>query len=328
MKILLSIPGHLKTVPMNDYIYLTLKNMGHNVIIFNYGSHGLYPRLLKKLSRASFLDYIDRKLIRSVNKFKPDIFLTVFGFDHRKTILKKIKFKGVATICWWLNDPFQIKRSMKQASFYDYYFTNSKGSLKEYQKADIKNVFYLPVGSFPEVHRKFNKMTDVHDISFAGDWSPAREKILFELAKDFNISIFGPWKKKLNKNSPLNKYILQNGFFSADEMVNIFNSSKVVLNIHTWFGQWDHGLNPRVFEANGCGAFQISDYKEEISELYEPDKEIVLYKDITELKEKLSYFLKHPKNSSYIAEMGLMRTLKEHTYEQRLNEMFNIVDLK
>lgn len=324
MKILLSIPGHLKTVPMSRYIFQTLKEMDYEVTVFNYGVHGVYPKLLKAFSRDSFLDYIDRKLIQLVHKIKPDVFLTVFGFDHRKSVINQIKLKGIKTICWWLNDPFQINRSIAQASFYDYYFTNSKGSIKSYHEANIKNVFYLPAGSFPEVHRKLKDTIFKYEVCFAGDWSSEREKILLDLSKDFNVYIFGPWKKKLNKKSSLCNSVVKDGVFTPEEMVKIFNSSKVVLNIHTWFGQWNYGINPRVFEANGCGAFQISDHKEEIPEMYEPEKEIVLYKSISELKDKLSYFLQHSEKASNIAEQGFLRTTKHHTYKQRLKEMFRI----
>ena len=28
-----------------------------------------------------------------------------------------------------------------------------------------------------------------------------------------------------------------------------FNRAKVVLNLHTWYGRWSYGVNPRLFEA-------------------------------------------------------------------------------
>lgn len=329
MKILLSFPGHLNTVPMSKYVYETLKSMGHNVRLFDFGVHGLYQRLLKKISREGFLSHIDNSLIESVKSFKPDIFLTIFGFDHRKTVIEKIKSMGIITICWWLNDPFQFKRSAAQAAAYDYYFTNSKGSINEYKIKGLKNVFYLPVGCYPSVHRKLMDINHKkYDICFAGDWGPKREEVLSSLALGFNVFIFGPWeKKKIKKDSVLANSIAKDRCFSPEEMVRIFNQSKIVLNIHSWFGKWDHGTNPRIFEANGCGAFQICDYKDEIPELYEPEKEIVLYKSIEELKEKLSFFLTREKERNDIAEKGFLKTINHHTYEHRLKEMFLIAKI-
>lgn len=329
MKILLSIPMHLNTVPMNNYVFKTLKSMGHDVEVFNFGAHGLYQRMLKKFSKEKFLSYLSEILLEMIKKFKPDLFLTIFGFDHDKRVIEQIKSKGIVTVCWWLNDPFQFKRSVANASAYDHYFTNSKGNINEYRKAGLKNVFYLPVGCYPPVHRRLTGIDIKYDVCFAGDWHPVRENILGSLAKDFKVSIFGPWKrKKLNKNSILIKNRVKNNFFSPEEMVRIFNHSRIVLNIHTWFGKWNYGINPRLFEANGCGVLQICDYKEEIPELYEPEREIVLYRNIEELKEKILFFLTHDNPRLNIAENGFLKSMKYHTYEHRLREMLYIAHLE
>jgi|WetSurMetagenome_2_1015567.scaffolds.fasta_scaffold04467_5 spore maturation protein CgeB len=325
MKILLSVPGHLRTVPMNRYVYQTLAEMGHDVKVFNFGVSGIYPRILKKISRACFYRNMNARLKRLADTFRPDLFFTIFGFDHDKAAVEYIRAKGAVTACWWLNDPFQIKRSLAQASSYDYYFTNSSFTLKEYAESGVKNAFFLPVGAFPAVHRKLPDTGKPYDICFAGDWGPMREKMLLSLAGDFRLSIWGPWGKKLDKSSMLRKYIVRDGFFTPEEMAVIFNSSKIILNIHSWFGNWNYGLNPRVFEANGCGTFQLSDFKEEIPELYEPDREIVLYNNMDELKERAAFYLGTDAGREDIAGQGYARTLKDHTYEHRLREMFDIM---
>ena len=155
-----------------------------------------------------------------------------------------------------------------------------------------------------------------------------REEMLAELARDFKVSIWGLWKRRLVRDSILNDCIVKDGFFTPEEMAHVFNRSQVVLNIHTWFGKWDFGLNPRVFEANGCGAFQLCDFKEEIEEHYEDGKEIVLYRSVSELKEKLGYYLGHPGELAEIAEKGYVRTHRDHTCANRLAEMFALCGLK
>jgi spore maturation protein CgeB len=323
MKVVLSIPGHLKTVPMNRYIYQTLVDMGVEVRLFNFGVSGIFPKMLKKISEKSFFTMMNTQLKNLVDNFKPDVFLTIFGFDHDKAVIDYMKDQGIVTCCWWLNDPFQIKRSLAQASNYDYYVTNARGTLKDYQANGISNALFLPLGACPLVHRKLPDEGKPYDICFAGDWGPMREKMLLSLAGDFRVSIWGPWKKKLTKDSPLNRCLVKDGFFTPEEMARIFNRSKIVLNIHSWFGSWNCGVNPRLFEANGCGAFQLSDYKKEIPELYEPDQEIVLYHNLDELKQKATFYLAADKRRSEIAEQGFKRTAREHTYAHRLAEMFN-----
>jgi spore maturation protein CgeB len=327
LKIVLSIAGHLKTVPMNRYVSQTLIEMGHDVRIFNFGVSGVYPRLIKAISRNSFYAHINGRMRKLADNFRPDLFLTIFGFDHDKETIEYIRKHGILTACWWLNDPFQVKRSLTQASNYDYYFTNAKGSLQEYRANSINNVFFMPVAAYPKLHKKMPGIERQYDICFAGDWGPMREKMLLSLAADFRVSILGPWGKKLDKNSILRKCIIRDGFFTPEEMVVMFNRSRIVLNLHAWFGNWNYGVNPRLFEANGCGAFQLTDYKEEIPELYEPDREIVLYNEMRDLKEKAAFYLASDSTRNEIAEKGYARTLRDHTYEQRLREMFSIMRL-
>ncbi|HEX9860074.1 MAG TPA: glycosyltransferase [Nitrospirota bacterium] len=324
MRILLSVPNHLRTVPMGRFVFETMKTMGHTVHVCNFGAQGFPQKVMKGVSKPLFLDYKDKMLKEAVEGLKPELFLSIFGFDHRADVLRDIRSMGVVTACWWLNDPFQVSRSLAQAGLYEYYFTNSKGSVPEYNAAGHDNVFYMPVAAYPPVHSRGASISKIYDVCFAGDHSPLREAMLGELGRDFDLAIFGPWGKKLGKGSPLRGKVVKDGFFEPEEMARIFNQSRVVLNIHTWLGKSNHGTNPRLFEANGCGSFQLCDYKTEIPELYEPDKEIVLYNCLDELKEKLSYYLSHDAEREEIAENGYRRTMMCHTYERRVEDILSI----
>ncbi len=312
---------------MNRYVPETLSSMGHEVVLFSYEVKGLFPLILKKAYKDKWVEYMDRKLLALVEKTHPDALLTLYGLDHGAYTLEKIKARGIPTICWWLNDPFQFERSVTRAGLFSYYFTNSRGSLAGYKMRGMDNVYYLPVGVYPPVHRRLPDEPKQYDLTFAGDWSAVREEVLSYLADDFDLSIFGPWKIKLDKGSALYGRVRGGKFFSPDEMVRIFNRSKVVLNIHSWFGKSEYGINPRVFEANGCGSFQVCDWKEEIPDLYEDGKEIVLYKNLEALKEKIAYYLSHEAERAEIAENAYQRSHAEHTYRHRLTEMLKVCGL-
>lgn len=316
MKILFAMPGHLKTVPMNRYVVGGLRGLGIEVEVFNYRRRLMSHRFMNQ--------YLKIRVTRS----KPDLFLTLFGFDLDVEVLRFTRRKNIVSVCWWLNDPFQLERSLTKAGFYDFYFTNALGCIDQYKKKGIKKVFFLPLACDPEVHKKV-ELSEVErrrfesDICFAGDWGPTREKILTELSRDFDLKIWGPWKKRISKDSALRSH-LQGGFFTPEEMVKIFNASKIILNIHSWFGKWDYGINPRVFEAPGCGGFQLCDWKMEIPELYKVDSEIACYTSIDELREKLSFFLGNENERQRIQQMGYKKTHEQHTYVHRLREMLNI----
>jgi spore maturation protein CgeB len=87
------------------------------------------------------------------------------------------------------------------------------------------------------------------------------------------------------------------------------------------------GVNCRLFEVAGCGAFQIADWKPALPDLFEPEHEIVTFHTRRELKEKVDYYLAHPEERQEIAGRAYARAHREHTYEVRLNAMFEILGL-
>jgi spore maturation protein CgeB len=108
-------------------------------------------------------------------------------------------------------------------------------------------------------------------------------------------------------------------------MAAIFSSAKVVLNIHTWYGRFDHGVNPRLFEAAGCGAFQLVDWKREIPELFDCRTEVRCYRDIGELAPLLREVLADATARKAAAAAAQKRAYSEHSYVHRMRRLLEIV---
>jgi spore maturation protein CgeB len=108
------------------------------------------------------------------------------------------------------------------------------------------------------------------------------------------------------------------------EMYNALVQSKVTLNMHAECAGNSAG-NIRLFEATGVGTCLVTDYKDDLHLMFDPEYEVVTYKSIDECKEKLKWLSEHPDKRNQIAMAGMNRTLKSHTYEKRaalLDEIF------
>jgi spore maturation protein CgeB len=92
-------------------------------------------------------------------------------------------------------------------------------------------------------------------------------------------------------------------------------------NVRAWWHFAVPHTHARPFELAGCKAFTISGYSEGIEKYYEPDKEMVFYKTIDDLAEKIRYYLSHDAERERIAQAGYERTVRDHTYEQRFREL-------
>ncbi|MEI7595027.1 MAG: glycosyltransferase [Bacteroidota bacterium] len=108
------------------------------------------------------------------------------------------------------------------------------------------------------------------------------------------------------------------------EMFTALRNSNICFNIHGEIARKCAG-NIRLFEATGVGICLLTDWKDNLNELFEPEKEVVTYKTIDECIEKVNWLLKNPEEARKIAKAGQERTLKDHTIENRakyINQLF------
>ncbi len=86
-------------------------------------------------------------------------------------------------------------------------------------------------------------------------------------------------------------------------------------------------IKGRNFEVPGCGGFLLTGRVEGLEDYYEIGKEIVCFEDVDDLIEKTRYYLDHEDERAAIARSGCERTLREHTYVHRFNEIFRRIGL-
>ncbi len=108
-------------------------------------------------------------------------------------------------------------------------------------------------------------------------------------------------------------------------MYKILAQSRITLNRHIGVAE-NYANNMRLFEATGMGACLVTDWKENLHTLFEPEKEVVTYRSADEFVEKVIYLLDNDKKCQKIASAGQKRTLKEHNYPNRMKELLEILD--
>jgi spore maturation protein CgeB len=108
------------------------------------------------------------------------------------------------------------------------------------------------------------------------------------------------------------------------EMFQQLRRSRVSLNTHIDLSA-THASNMRLYEATGVGSCLLTDWKENLPELFEPDAEVVTYKNADECVEKLNYLLEHEDERRRIAQAGQQRTLREHTFDNRAAQLDDLI---
>lgn len=110
------------------------------------------------------------------------------------------------------------------------------------------------------------------------------------------------------------------------EMYELLGASKLVFNTHIDVSAHS-ASNMRLFEVTGVGSCLVTDWKDNLPELFEPDTEVVTYQNIDECVEKVNYLLEHDDERRKIAEAGQARTLRDHTVSQRVAQLHELIEL-
>lgn len=111
------------------------------------------------------------------------------------------------------------------------------------------------------------------------------------------------------------------------EMFQVLRDSKITLNIHADSSPY-FASNMRLYETTGVGTCMVVDWKENLSELFELDKEVVAYKTVDECVEKVKWLFDHPQEMENIAKAGQIRTLKDHTFTHRAVQLDKIIKMR
>jgi hypothetical protein len=239
---------------------------------------------------------------------------TSFYDDVLQSTLDAIRSRGVIVIGWFFDDELRFNSYSKYwAPHLDYCVTNSYEALPKYKKAGVKAINIIPNTGIA-IDRFGCNIADKYDVSFVGTVKFAdRMHYLNELRnKNFSLQVFGEGS---------------GGYVSFEQMLNIFNSSKINLN----FSKCGHffcrkQIKGRVFQVCMAGGFLLTEYAPGIEKYFEIDREIVCFNSEEELLNKVIYYLGHEQERRAIAQAGWERASSEYTSSQIVANVFKQIE--
>lgn len=185
---------------------------------------------------------------------------------------------------------------------------------------------YFRIGFDPIVLDELGPVARTRPCTFVGGVSPAhggRTAFLEELARSVDIEFFGYGADTLPASSPI--LARHRGEAWAMDMYRALAESCITVNVHIDVAE-NFANNMRLYEATGCGALLITDQKDNLSELFAPGTEIIAYRSPGEAVEYIRYYMDHPEEVAAIARAGQERTLRDHTYRHRMEELEEILE--
>lgn len=259
-------------------------------------------------------------LAAQIRHYKPDVILNqvLDGISH--TFLREMK-QHTRLLVGQFAAPLPEDADM---SVYDLFISSLPNFVDRFRAAGIASELNR-LAFEPAILDVVPEQERIYPISFIGSISrhhDERGKLIEGLCREFDIRIFGQGVERLPQDSPVRQH--HGGPAWGKEMYRILGRSKIALNHHIAIAG-PYANNMRLYEATGMGAMLLTDWKENLHEMFEPGGEVAAYRSHDECFEMIRYYLDHQEERQAIATAGQKRTLREHTYLKRMEEFTEIV---
>jgi spore maturation protein CgeB len=323
------IPNYRAPDSFVDNVATTLEQMGHEVstmpprknLFFNHPVIQIGYDLYAK-ANPNNLTVQEEWLLKTLQNSPAKLVLTLTQ-GLSQNVLDTIKQKNITTIAWWGDTAANMKREGLLCKGWDAIFIKDAYAAFKLQTLGL-NAHYLPEAMNPLWHKPM-AATSNNDIVFAGSIYDYRHFLIRQL---LDAGVEGI---KLYGNSPSRwsderiKKLYQNKFVQKEEKSRVFEGALACIN-STAMSE-GNSLNCRAFEIAGAGGLQILEYRPAVEDCFEVGKEILTYSSLQELTATLEKIKKEPQWANGIKQAAAARALAEHTYQHRLEHIFNLLGL-
>lgn len=263
-------------------------------------------------------DWEARILLEQVRAYRPDILLVRDISTVTPQLLAAVR-QYVRLVVGQHASQFDATRDF---SGFDL-ILSSLPNFVDYFRAKGLKTEYLRLGFEPTVLQRVkvrNKFIDVSFVGKLGGDHATRAPFVERLVGTTGVQLWGTADEGLSEAA---RQRFRGPAWGID-MYQVLSDSRITVNQHeSWAG--DHANNLRLYEATGVGTLLITDAKSDLASLFKPNHEVVVYHSVEECGDLIKHFLAHPAEREAIAAAGRRRTLGEHTYAHRMQELLDLV---
>ncbi len=310
-----------------------LDRLGHDVSYIDSTGHKealdaarrVFPEEARAAAVAGFLERVRRECRESLAELGPEIVIYLAQAPAtRDEDVAQLRDKGVPTIFWFVEDHRMFSYWQKLPGRFDHIWHIEPGDFGEQlRQRGQRFVDYVPMACDPALHCPFTPPAgDLIDVSFAGSPYPNRVALLRGLAGLADLHLFGP---RWSQDPLLAPHADGDAEVPHVDLPLVFARSRINLNLSSavevnQFAVRKSFVNPRAFEIAGSGGFQLCESFCPIEWFFDPGREVVIFDDAADARDKITYYLAHETERRAIAEAGHRRAMAAHTYDRRLAE--------
>lgn len=310
----------------------SIQNHTNRILLFDRAQYDLFSAFNREgiihLPLASATDRFDKVISTITNedhkRFTGDI--SFVGSTYRE----KDPYAGLTGLSDYTRGYVEalIEASLK---IYGYYPV--KDALEEKVVSDIKKA---AGNDFPHIDGALKDM-DAYAVShrYIGSHLAVveRERTLKALSRNFNVNLYtrsdtSVFADVISNSGPAGISSVKGlhvhpGVNTLTEMPKVFNISRINLNMT--MRPIETGLPLRCFDILGCGGFLMTNYQEEINDMFVIGQDLEAYSSLDELIDKCGYYLSHEDERAAIARNGYEKAKAAHTHFHRLSDTLSLI---
>jgi len=234
-----------------------------------------------------------------------------------------LRRNGARVAFWFPDAVVNLGRALMLMAPYDALFFKEPHLVDRLKALLDLPIFYLPEACNPRFHRPTVPAGTEPCLVIAGNMYPSRVR-LFErlIAKGIPLRAYGAAIPRWITDSPVHGIHAGRPVW-AEEKARVFRSAAGVLNnLHP--GEVA-GVNARLFEAAGCGAAVLTEFRPAVPALFAPGEEVLTFRDFDELVEQASRLLHEPGLTAQLGDAAARRAHRDHTLAQRVTAIIEKV---
>ena len=176
--------------------------------------------------------------------------------------------------------------------------------------------YYLPQACNPRWHQpSVPPGTEPYLVTASGQY-PSRLRLLDRLiAKGIPLRLYGNGFPRWIGESP-SRGAHTGRYVAREEKARVFRSAAGVLN--TMHPAELTGVNVRLFEAAGCGAAVLTEFRSTVPDLFAVDDEVLVFHDFDQLVDQATRLLNDRGLTARLGDAAAQRAHRDHTYDLRV----------
>jgi spore maturation protein CgeB len=231
-------------------------------------------------------------------------------------IVARLRREGTRTAFWFPDHVSNFGRQLMLLAPYDALFFKEPHIVDHLQATLDLSVFYLPQACNPRWHRPLVAAGVEPYLVVAGNMYPSRVRLLERLmAKGIPLKLYGVGFPRWLGETQVREAHTGSCVFREDK-ARVFRAAAGVLN--TMHPAEISGVNSRLFEAAGCGAAVLTEFRPTVPDLFSVGTEVLAYRNFDELVEQASWLLSEAGLTERLGDAATRRAHRDHTYDLRV----------